>query len=345
MAVIAALAGIDGLRIAEPGEFTRQAFENGKLDLTKAEAIADLVAAETRAQKNAALKQMKGELGQLYDSWRNQLLTVLAHLEAVLDFPDEGLPNNVVKLRLDLTKLADAMANHLNDQQRGERLRTGIRIAILGPPNAGKSSLLNQISRRNVAIVSERAGTTRDVIEVHLDLNGYPVVLVDTAGLCYSCDDIELEGIRRAKIQSSIADLKLLVFDVHDWPNLDHETLDLMDDSTFLILNKIDILHPLYLHRIAGKSVIGVSALTGYGIPQLIEIVTSAVQTRFALNENEEPVLTRCRDSILRALSVEMMELVVEDLRLGIRHLGRITGRVDVEDILDVIFRDFCIGK
>jgi tRNA modification GTPase len=350
--VIDALASLPGLRIAEPGEFSRRGFENGKFDLTAAEAIADLVDADTAAQRRQALRQMEGELGQLYDGWRHRLTRALAHLEADIDFPDEDLPDGVAGMvRPELEGLAGEIASHLNDNRRGERLRDGIHIAILGAPNAGKSSLLNVLARREAAIVSERAGTTRDVVEVHLDLGGFPVVLADTAGLREAADEIESEGIRRALDRAANADLKLAVFDATALPELDAQTLAVVDEQTLVVLNKVDRASGL-VHEIGGNPAMQVSARTGDGLPELLRALTNAVQTRF--EAPGVPALTRarhrgaleeCAASLHRAMSADLPELAAEDVRLASRALGRITGRVDVEDLLDVIFRDFCIGK
>jgi tRNA modification GTPase len=350
--VVDALASLPGLRTAEPGEFSRRGFENGKFDLTAAEAIADLVDADTAAQRRQALRQMEGELGQLYDGWRRRLTRSLAHLEADIDFPDEDLPEGVASMvRPELDALAREIVSHLNDNRRGERLRDGIHIAFVGAPNAGKSSLLNVLARREAAIVSERAGTTRDVVEVHLDLGGFPVVLADTAGLREAADEIESEGIRRALDRAANADLKLAVFDATGLPELDAQTLTVVDDQTLVVLNKVDRASGL-VHEIGGKQAIQVSARTGEGLPELLRLVTEAVQTRF--EAPGVPALTRarhrgaleeCAASLHRAMSADLPELAAEDVRLASRALGRITGRVDVEDLLDVIFRDFCIGK
>lgn len=343
-----ALTGL-GLRVAEPGEFSRRAFEHGKLDLTEAEAIADLVDAETAAQRRQALRQMEGALGQLYDGWRHRLTRALAHLEADIDFPEEDLPGGLSDaVRPVVEALVSELSAHLADQGRGERLRDGISIAILGAPNAGKSSLLNAIARRDVAIVSNQAGTTRDVIEVQLDLGGYPVLLADTAGLREAADQVESEGIRRALDRAAKADLKLLVFDGAELP--DAATLALVDDDALLVMNKADLSGAA--PPLLGRTVLPVSARTGEGVPTLLAALEQAVAARYA--PSGAPALTRarhraaleeCRENLFRALSAPLPELAAEDVRLAVRALGRITGRVDVEDLLDVIFRDFCIGK
>lgn len=338
-----------GLRVAEPGEFSRRAFEHGKLDLTEAEAVADLVSAETAAQRQQALRQMEGALGRLYEGWRQRLTRALAHLEADIDFPDEDLPGGLSDaVRPVVTGLIGELSAHLADQGRGERLRDGISIAILGAPNAGKSSLLNAIVRRDVAIVSSQAGTTRDVIEVQLDLGGYPVLLADTAGLREAVDQIEGEGIRRALERAARADLKLLVFDGGELP--DPATLALVDEDAVLVMNKADLSGAA--PPLTGAAILPVSAHTGEGLPALLKALEEAVARRYA--PSGAPALTRarhraaleeCRESLQRALLAPLPELAAEDVRLAARALGRITGRVDVEDLLDVIFRDFCIGK
>lgn len=342
-AMLRALSDVPGCRLAEPGEFTRRAFENGKLDLTQAEAIADLVDAETEAQRQQALRQLEGDLGKLYHGWADAITTALAHLEAYLDFPDEPLPVELAeKHEKTLKTLVLALQEHLGDAHRGERLRDGIRIAIIGAPNTGKSSLLNALAMREAAIVSPTPGTTRDVIEVALNLGGFPVVLQDTAGLRETADPIEAEGVRRAGSMARDADLKLAVFDANREP--DPETLAQVDRNTILVTNKVDLK--------SGTSGIGISALTGLGLDSLKAQIIAFLKENYA--SGPEPSLTRARHrealeqvlhSLQRAQTAPSLELVAEDLRLALRYIGSITGRVDVEQLLDVIFRDFCIGK
>lgn len=350
--VLDALAAMSDLRPAEPGEFTRRAFENGKMDLTEAEAIADLVDAETRGQQSQALRQMQGELARQYDGWRERLVRLLAHLEADLDFPDEDLPEGVAAvIRPEIAALATEIGDHLNDDRRGERLRAGFQVAILGPPNVGKSSLLNALARRDAAIVSERAGTTRDVVEVHMSLGGMPVTLLDTAGLRESGDEIEGEGIRRARQRAADADFKLFVFDASAEP--DPEVLAMIDADSLVVANKVDLVSvPTGEIKLGDVPAWAISVKAGQGLDDLEERLTKVVTSR--LTGSAAPALTRarhraaledCRDSLLRAGAASEPELVSEDVRLAVRSLGRITGRVDVEDLLDVIFRDFCIGK
>ncbi len=350
--VIEALATLPGLRLAEPGEFTRRAFENGKLDLTEAEAVADLIDAETNAQRRQALRQMEGALGRLYDGWRERLTRALAHIEADIDFAEDDLPGGVADaVRPVIAGLAGEIAAHLDDGGRGERLREGLHIAIVGAPNAGKSSLLNALARRDAAIVSARAGTTRDIIEVHLDLGGYPVVLADTAGLREAAaDEVEEEGIRRARDRAARADVKVAVFDATTLPDLDPATLDLIDRDTVVVFNKTDLATAIDLRP--DLSPILVSAQTGAGLKALEETLTEFSADRLAIGSapsltraRHRAALTECREALLRALDAPLPELAAEDVRLASRALGRITGRVDVEDLLDVIFRDFCIGK
>ena len=393
-AALAALAKLDFCRLAEPGEFTRRAFEHNKLDLTSAEAIADLVAAETTAQRRQALRQYDGALFKLYDGWRDTLLRAVAHLEASIDFPDENLPANVVaRIWPELERLRGEIAAHLEDR-RGERLRDGVTIAIIGPPNAGKSSLLNLIARRDAAIVSAIAGTTRDVIEVHLDLGGYPVTVADTAGLRASGDPVEQEGVRRAKARASDADIRVLVVQAaqsagapEDWRRVSRDvwsTADVWDGATDLVVvNKIDLLadngaevdaaaEEIAADGTRRATYLGVSALSGHGVPRLLERLEGAVaamvgdveivgeHTALLARAGATPppltrarhreALTHCVRALDRAMAAAganpgMPELIAEDLRLASRALARITGRMDVEDMLDVVFRDFCIGK
>ncbi len=354
--VLEALAAVDGLRPAEPGEFTRRAFENDKLDLTAAEAIADLVNAETRAQRRQAVRQMQGDLGRLYDGWRERLILLLAHQEALIDFADEDLPPKIEeRVRAEVAALAAELSCHLSDDRRGERLREGFRVVIVGPPNAGKSSLLNILARREAAIVAASPGTTRDVIEVHLDLAGYPILVSDTAGLREATEAIESEGVRRSLRTAEQADLKLAVLDASVLPQIDERTAALVDQDTLVLVNKSDIAHqagPVVVNMVTAMPI---SALTGAGISAFLLRLEAEVARRWGAGDGvaltrvrHRQALERCAVSLGRVVTADATgagEIVAEDLRLAARELGRITGRVDVEEILDVIFRDFCIGK
>lgn len=363
--LFAALSTFPLHRMAEHGEFTRRAFENGKLDLTEAEAIADLIDAQTQMQKAQALSQMGGALSRLYEGWRTQLIRAMAYIEAVIDFPDEDIPDSeTAKVLPDIDRLIAEIKDHLNDGRRGERLRDGIHIAILGAPNAGKSSLLNALSNRDAAIVSPMAGTTRDIIEVHLNLSGYPVILADTAGLRPDAlrddgghESVESEGIRRALQRAEDADVKLLVFD-GTAQELDAHTLGLLDEKSLIVFTKADM--PSFCHPrlergtgIAEERAVNISSASGLNMDGLLSLLTQRIESLYAVSR-ETPSLTRarhraaleeCLARLIEARAAALPELMAEDIRMAARSLGRITGRVDVEDLLDVIFRDFCIGK
>ena len=350
-AIIAAMAeslAAQGLQPAEPGAFTRRAFDHGKLDLTEVEGLADLIAAETEAQRRQALRQMEGAFGAQVETWRGGLLGALARIEAAIDFPEEDLPSGLMEGVDEAMRAVGAeIARALDDDHRGERLREGLSVVILGAPNAGKSSLMNALAKRDVAIVSDEAGTTRDVIELHLDLGGYPVLLADTAGLRESGSRIETEGVRRALARADRADLKLIVLDGTIWPEIPEATRTQIDAASVLVLNKADLRPAL-----PDGPAIAVSALTGTGLSDLLGVLKERAAGLLA--SGDQPVLTRlrhrealedCRQALARGLVIGPVELKAEELRLASRALGRITGRVDVEDVLDLIFREFCIGK
>lgn len=347
------LGHLPGHRMAEPGEFTRRAFENGKMDLTEAEAVADLIHAETEAQRAQAVAQMGGALADLYDGWRERLTRALAHLEADIDFPDEDLPGGVAaRVRPELEKLLQQIGDHLNDNRRGEILRDGIHVAVIGAPNAGKSSLVNALAQREIAIVSDTPGTTRDIIEAHLNLGGYPVILSDTAGLRpeqigeTGHDKIESEGVRRALARAREADIKILLFDAAAAP--DEHTAALADERSLIVYNKIDLLDR---HAREGGHP-AISTKTGAGLKDLSASIIAKIKALVGDRAAPSPTRARhraaleeCAELLQRALGAQQPELIAEDVRLAMRALGRITGRVDVEDLLDVIFKDFCIGK
>lgn len=347
--VLRALGGLAGLRPAEPGEFARRAFAQGKFDLTAAEGLADLVAAETSAQRRQALRQMGGALGRLYDGWRERLVTIMGHWEALIDFPDEDLPERVLdEAKQSVSDLIRDMRAHLGDDRRGERLRDGFHMALVGEPNVGKSSLLNALARREAAIVSEEAGTTRDIIEVHLEIGGFPVILADTAGLRNALGAVEKEGVRRALARAEHADLKLLVTDSRHGAALPESLKSLTDGDTIRVGNKADLVDS----AAEPPDIVFVSAKTGQGLDRLLGLVGERIAKDWG--ETSHPSLTRERHrqavgeacaALERVGGAELPELAAEDLRLAARALGRITGRVEVEEVLDVVFRDFCIGK
>ncbi|MGN6515057.1 MAG: tRNA uridine-5-carboxymethylaminomethyl(34) synthesis GTPase MnmE, partial [Rhizomicrobium sp.] len=335
-AMLAVLSAVQGLRPAEPGEFTRRAVENGKLDLTQAEALADLIDAQTEAQRQQAVGQYEGALSELYESWRAELIRAVALTEAVLDFPDEDVPDNILNTVRNIAgDLTEKICEHLNDGRRGEILRDGVKLTVFGKPNSGKSSLLNSLAQRDVAIVSEIAGTTRDVIEVRLDLGGYPVIVSDTAGLRESTDPVEQEGVRRAIAKAKAADIALLLVDASDPKPTEGLPPNVGEILDLVVWNKIDIGEP----RLGG---IPISVKTGAGLPDLLAKITELSSKLLDHKENNPP-LTRARHrrhleetlaALERSQTVPDRELFGEDLRLALRSLGRITGRVDVEDVL-----------
>ena len=360
-----------GARPAEPGEFTRRAFLNGRMDLTECEAVHDLIAAETDAQRRQALRQLDGALGTLYRGWSDRLRLLLAQQEALIDFPDEDLPPEVeAQVLVELEALRREVASHLNDNRRGERLREGLVFAITGPPNVGKSSLMNALAERDVAIVSATPGTTRDALETRVVLGGVPVTLVDTAGLRDATDEIEAEGVRRARARAAAADLVMVVVEAGAEareriatgmetglePEPEPETPPPLagggqgegasPQTTIVVANKLD------LGGDAPKTALGVSARTGEGLKTLRAMLGDAAR---ALTQAQgPPPLTQSRHRaalreaaarLTTAQTADLPELRAEDLRLALRALGRITGSVGVEDILDTLFARFCIGK
>jgi tRNA modification GTPase len=371
--VLGAIGSIAGCRPAEPGEFARRAFENGKLDLTGIEGLADLIDAETAAQRRQALRQADGALARLYGGWRAELIEAMALLEAAIDFSDEGdvAHDAETMARAKVAALADAIARHLDDGHRGELVRDGFQVVLAGAPNSGKSSLLNALARRDVAIVSDEAGTTRDIIEVKLDLEGLPVVVSDTAGIREAAGKVEQEGIRRALQRAKQADLVVWLVDVTEvreaasldpvvsLPNhgsADPAVLRRAEDGdsgrTLLVLSKADLVGADRLP--AARDAVAVSALTGQGIDMLTGLLADAARTR--IGADEAPALTQerhrhhleqCAASLRAGLAQRAgaTELGAEDLRRAADALGRVTGAVDVEAVLDAVFGRFCIGK
>mgnify|MGYP001186464562 FL=1 len=364
-ALIAALSSIDGARAAEPGEFTRRAFENGKIDLTEAEGLDDLIHADTDRQRRQALRQLQGLLGDRARGWRKQLIEASAWIEAGIDFADEDdVPEDLAKPALEkIARLRREIEQTLSASVRSERLRDGLSVASAGPPNAGKSTLLNRLARREAAIVSPHAGTTRDIIEVYLDLDGYPVTLIDTAGIRETDDPVEQEGVRRARDRAASADLVLWLSDDHgDEPD---RAIGDGDVSLWLIRNKIDLSSPAndgakpgQFETKAGQGEptpqFRISAWRGDGGDDLVAALTAFAEA--LLGSGEAGVITRLRHrNILRdaaaslkkaeALAGQGDELVAEELRIAIHLMGRLLGRVDIDDILDSVFKEFCIGK
>ncbi|MCJ2045915.1 tRNA uridine-5-carboxymethylaminomethyl(34) synthesis GTPase MnmE [Methylobacterium sp. J-078] len=347
-AVLRALADIPACRPAEPGAFTRRAFLNGRLDLTEAEGIADLIDAETEAQRRQALRQLDGALGRIVADWRHRLIDLLASVEAALDFSDEG---DVDDAALDAAladkarAIRDEVAAVLADARRGERLRDGFTVVLAGPPNAGKSTLLNALSRREAAIVSSTPGTTRDVIEIRCDLGGLPVILVDTAGLREAGDAIEAEGIRRTRARMQQADLIVML----EGPEAEGVLSGLMP---FVPVLQVRTKRDLDAGAVLPDTTIGISALTGSGLDRLLAAIEDeavrAVGHGDALitRERHRLGLSRCREHLDRLLAgTALPELAAEDLRLAVRALGEVAGHVGVEEMLDRLFSGFCIGK
>lgn len=338
-----------GLREAEPGEFTRRAFMHGKMDLTAAEGIADLIAAETAAQRRQALHQAEGGLAKLYGGWSERLARLLAHQEAAIEFAEDGLPTDLdAKARAGAGELRAQIQAHLADGRQGELLREGLVFAIIGAPNAGKSSLLNALVGREAAIVSARAGTTRDIVEVRLDLAGVPVTLSDTAGLREAGDEIEAEGIKRAEHRAKEAQLVITVFAADQPP--DAETLRWVGPEALVLVNKCDLAPTAA--AVAGVPAVAVSALKGSGLDVLQDRLAEAALRLTGAGQGNQLTRPRHRAALTEAVALlgeaeeaGLPELTAEALRAALFALGRLTGRVGVEEILDIVFRDFCIGK
>ena len=349
------ISNIENCRIAEPGEFTKLAFQNGKINLLKAESVADLISAETEIQRKQAVKIMSGRSADKFNSLREKLLQILSHVEAKIDFPDEDLPKDILnKIKKDTDEVLKDIEKILNDQKVGERIREGFKIAILGPTNAGKSSLINHLSNKDVAIVSEIAGTTRDVIETHLNIDGYPVIVSDTAGIRESVDEIEKKGIKLSLNRAEEADLKLVVVEAKNTDFTD--TLkSLLDDNAILVLNKSDLLEKDIDPEINRINHVLISIKNNLNIDKLIQKIKNALKNKFITSDDILITRERHRQHLEQCVShlkrfnqkkeAEDFDIAAEDLRLAARHLGMIVGKVDVEEILGSIFNDFCIGK
>ena len=349
------ISQVKNCRLAEPGEFTKLAFQNGKINLLKAESIADLISAETEIQRQQAIKIMNGKSADKFNSLREKLLKILSHVEAKIDFPDEDLPEDILK---NIKKISNEVILNikkiLDDQKVGERIREGFKIAIIGPTNAGKSSLLNHLSNRDVAIVSEIAGTTRDVIETHLNIDGYPVVVSDTAGIRESKSEIEKKGIKLALKKAEDADLKLIVIDAK---SLDFKGIlkELMDENAILVVNKSDLMNKELNSELKVFEHVLISVKNNFNIESLILKIKNKLKNKFITSEDILITRERHRQHLEQSLNylknfeekneAEDFDKAAEDLRLATRHLGMIVGKVDVEEILGSIFNDFCIGK
>ncbi len=351
------LSTIKNVRFAENGEFSKRAFLNEKLDLVQTEAIPDLIAAETEAQHKQALQQLQGNLGKIYENWRKKLIEISAQIEAFIDFPDEDLPQNlIIKAENDVKNLSTEIKNHLNDQKVGQKIKDGLSLAIIGSTNVGKSSLINFLAKSEVAIVSEIAGTTRDIVETHLSISGVVVKISDTAGLRETTDKIEQEGIRRALKKAELADIKIFLFDATN-PILPNKDQNLIDANTILVINKVDLNFD--------KKDLETFFLSKFKILPIFISITNKINTSELIKKLEEkileiiptthsPLITQERYRIALKNSLENLknfsldkniELAAEDLRLAAYEIGKITGKIDIENILEVIFSQFCIGK
>jgi tRNA modification GTPase len=354
-ALHSSISKIERCRLAEPGEFTKLAFQNGKINLLQAESVADLISSETEIQRQQAIKIMNGKSANQFNFLREKLLKILSHVEAKIDFPDEDLPNDILKeIKKSSNDVSKNIEKILNDQKVGERIREGFKIAILGPTNAGKSSLLNHLSNRDVAIVSEIAGTTRDVIETHLNIDGYPVIVSDTAGIRESKNEIEKKGIKLSLNRAEKADLKLVVVDAK---NLEFTDVlrGLLDQNAILVINKSDLLKVNIDPEIRKLNHVLISIKENLNIDELISKIKNNLKNKFITSDDILITRERHRQHLEQCLEhlknfnkkneAEDFDKAAEDLRLATRHLGMIVGKVDVEEILGSIFNDFCIGK
>ena len=354
-ALHSSLSDIENCRLAEPGEFTKLAFQNGKINLLKAESIADLISSETEIQRQQAIKIMNGKSADQFNFLREKLLKILSHVEAKIDFPDEDLPNNILdEIKNSTDEVITKIKKILDDQKVGERIREGFKIAIVGPTNAGKSSLMNYLSNRDVAIVSEIAGTTRDVIETHLNIDGYPVTISDTAGIRDSKNDIEKKGIKLSLNRAEEADLKLVVADAKN-PDFTGVLKDFLDENAILVINKSDLLKNDIDSDFKKTDHVLISIKENKNIEELISKIKNNLKNKFITSDDTLITRERHRQHLQQCLDhlnnfnqkkeIEDFDKAAEDLRLATRHLGMIVGKVDVEEILGSIFNDFCIGK
>ena len=351
----AEISKIDGCRLADPGEFTKIAFQNGKINLLQAESISDLISSETEIQRQQAIKIMSGKSSDKFNSLRSRLIKILSNVEAKIDFPEDDLPNDILEnIHIETDNIKIEIEKILNDQRMGERIREGFKIAIIGPTNAGKSSLLNYLSRRDIAIVSEIAGTTRDVIEAHLNLDGLPVIVSDTAGIRVSKDEIEKKGIKLALEKAENADLNIIV--------IEPKSVDFTDffnqstiDKAILVVNKSDLVFKEINEEIKKYNPIFISVKEEKNLDKLIEMIKESLKNKFISSEDIYITRERHRSNLKNCVehlknfqekkSLQDFDKGAEDLRLATRYLGMIVGKVDVEEVLGSIFNDFCIGK
>ncbi len=354
-AMHSSLSKINGCRLAEPGEFTKIAFQNGKINLLKAESISDLISSETEIQRRQAIKIMSGKSSDKFNSLRQKLLKILSNIEAKIDFPEDDLPDDILNnILLEAKNVRQEIEKILNDQKVGEKIREGFKIAIIGPVNAGKSSLLNYLSKRDVAIVSEIAGTTRDVIETYLNLDGYPVIISDTAGIRESIDEIEKKGIKLALEKAENADLNLIVLEPKS-VNLSHFLNDVDSKNSIVVINKMDLGIDKFNNEFKKYNPVQISIKEKKNLDKLINLIKENLKNKFI--SSEEIFITRqrhrmnlqecvaCLKNFEEKNTKEDFDKAAEDLRLATRYLGMIVGKVDVEEILGSIFNDFCIGK
>ena len=354
-AMHSAISKVKNCSLAEPGEFTKRAFQNGRINLLKAESIGDLISAETEIQRKQALKIMSGKSSDKFNFWRKELLKILSHVEAKIDFPDEDLPKNIIKeIQKTSNKILNEIKKALNDQKVGERIREGFKIAIVGPPNSGKSSLLNYLSKRDAAIVSEIAGTTRDVIETHLNLDGFPVIASDTAGIRSAKNEIERKGIKIALKRAEDADLRVIIVSCKN-ANLTGVLKGLLTKNAILVINKSDLLKGKLHSKLKKYEHVLISIKKDSNLNKLISKIKNKLKNKFITSEDILITRERHRQNLINCVqhlekfekkkSAQNFDKACEDLRLASRHLGMIVGKVDVEELLGSIFNDFCIGK
>lgn len=348
--ILECLSKIKGLRLAEPGEFSKRAFYNNKMDLTEAEGLADLIDAETLEQQKYALRQMEGSLRNLYEGWRENLLEIMAHIEAYIDFPDEEIPLDIIcNIQNTVFKVCEEIKEHINNKN-GERLRDGFRVVIVGEPNAGKSSLLNTIAKREAVIVSDIEGTTRDAIDIYLDINGYPVIFTDTAGLRKTNEVIEKQGIEIAYNKANDADVVVCLFD--GLKSIPQEFDSIVKKDKIYVANKIDKMDDNKRADLQNKGYILISAKNNQGIDVLLDKISSKIKENFTSTSGALITRQRYREALNNTIKYlqnfnlnKDIELSAEDIRMACREIGKITGRIEVNEILNKIFGSFCIGK